>query len=124
MPGLPQRIPSRLLLLGVQVFLEDDSEFLAEGLELVEVLLVLALVLNLGLDSCGAKVCELGCVRLLSSHRMMLQGSVEVLTLEDPHSSGEVVDSPGGLERGGDHGRRRDEIVGEGVVQVALQGQG
>ena len=55
MPGSPQRIPIRLLLLGVQVLLKDDSELLAERLELVEVLLVLALVLNLGLDSCGGK---------------------------------------------------------------------
>lgn len=41
-------------------------------------------------------------------------------TLEDPHGSGEVVDPPGGVERSGADGRRGDEIVGEGVVQVAL----
>ena len=42
-------------------------------------------------------------------------------TLEYPHSSRVVVDSAGGLEGGGDDGGRGDEVVGEGVVQVALQ---
>lgn len=41
-------------------------------------------------------------------------------TLEDPDGSGEVVDPPGGTQGGGADGRRGDEIVGEGVVQVAL----
>lgn len=40
------------LLLGVQVLLEQDAELLAQGLELSEVLLVLLLVLDLGLDAC------------------------------------------------------------------------
>lgn len=41
-------------LLGVEVLLEQDAELLAEGLELLEVLLVLALVLDLGFDACEA----------------------------------------------------------------------
>lgn len=42
-------------LLGEEVLLELDAELLAQGLELVEVLLVLGLVLNLGLDTCKLK---------------------------------------------------------------------
>ena len=41
-------------------------------------------------------------------------------TLEDADGSGEVVDSPGSAESGGEDGGGGDEIVGEGVVQVAL----
>jgi hypothetical protein len=40
-----------LALLRVEVLLEDDAELLPQGLELIQVLLVLALVLNLGLDA-------------------------------------------------------------------------
>jgi hypothetical protein len=40
-------------VLGVQVLLQGNAELLAQGLELSEVLLVLALVLNLGLDTCS-----------------------------------------------------------------------
>lgn len=40
-------------LLRVQVLLELDAELFAQGLELVQVLLVLALVLDLGLDACA-----------------------------------------------------------------------
>jgi hypothetical protein len=60
-------------LLGEEVLLELDAELLAQALELVEVLLVLALVLDLGLDA-----------------------------LEDADGSGIVVDSSGGLEGGDD----------------------
>lgn len=42
-------------------------------------------------------------------------------TFENADSSSKVVDSPGGLEGSGDDGGRRDEIVGEGVVEVALE---
>lgn len=38
--------------LRIQVFLQSDTKLLPEWLELLEVLLVLALVLNLGLDTC------------------------------------------------------------------------
>lgn len=51
--------PSHLVLLlgfGVQVLLQLDAQFLAQGLELLEVLLVLLLVLNLGLDAYGKPV--------------------------------------------------------------------
>lgn len=41
-------------------------------------------------------------------------------TLEDPDGGGEVVQATGSLESGRDDGRGRDEIVGEGVVEVAL----
>lgn len=40
------------LLLGEQVLLQHDAELVAQGLELGEVLLVLLLVLDLGLDAC------------------------------------------------------------------------
>lgn len=43
---------SRLLLLRVHGFLERNAELLAQRLELLEVLLVLALVLDLELDAC------------------------------------------------------------------------
>lgn len=41
-------------------------------------------------------------------------------TLKDADSSSKVVDPPGGLEGGGNDGGGGDEIVGKGVVQVAL----
>lgn len=43
-------------LLRVQLLLQDDAELLLEGLELLEVLLVLAVVLDLGLDACSGLV--------------------------------------------------------------------
>lgn len=41
-----------LLLAGVELFPESNAELLAEGVEGLEVLLVLLLVLDLGLDAC------------------------------------------------------------------------
>lgn len=41
--------------LGVQVLSEGDAEFLAEGLELIKVLLVLAGVFDFGFDSCKGR---------------------------------------------------------------------
>lgn len=41
-------------------------------------------------------------------------------TLEDADGGGKVVDSPGGLQSGGDNGRGGDQVVSEGVVEVAL----
>lgn len=41
-----------LLLLGVEVLLQRHTELFPQGLELLQVLLVLALVLDLGLDAC------------------------------------------------------------------------
>lgn len=40
-----------LFVLGVEVLDEGDAQFLAEVLELIEVLVVLLLVLNFGLDA-------------------------------------------------------------------------
>lgn len=42
-------------------------------------------------------------------------------TLEDADGGGEVVDPPGSLERGDDDASGRDKIVGESVVEVALE---
>ena len=41
-------------------------------------------------------------------------------TFEDTDGSAKVVDPSGGLEGGGKHRGGGDEIVGEGVVEVAL----
>lgn len=54
-----------------QVLFQQDAHLLAHGLQLIEVLLVLALVLHLGLDA-----------------------------FEDAHRGREVVDPSGGLEGG------------------------
>lgn len=80
-----------LLRLGVQVLLQRHAKLLAQGLELLEVLVVLPLVLNLGLDA-----------------------------LEDADGGGEVVNPPGGLEGSSDDRGGGDKVVGEGVVEVAL----
>ena len=45
-------VVGRLCVLGVQLLLEDDAELFPQGLQLLQVLLVLALVLDLGLDAC------------------------------------------------------------------------
>ena len=82
---------SLLGLLRVQLLLQQDAEFVLQGLQLGKVFLVLALVLDLGLDA-----------------------------LENSYGGGVIVDPSRGLEGGLDNGRRGDEIVGEGVVQVAL----
>ena len=42
-------------------------------------------------------------------------------TLEDPDSSGKVIDPPGGLESSNDDRGGRNQVVSEGVVQVALR---
>lgn len=59
--------------------------------------------------------------RAASMRRGLEQGGKR-RTLEDANGGGEVVDPPGGLESSNDDDGRRDEIVGEGVVQVALRG--
>ena len=43
---------ANLLLLRIKLFPESDTQLLAQTLKLLEVLLVLFLVLNLGLDTC------------------------------------------------------------------------
>jgi hypothetical protein len=81
-----------LLRFGVKVLLQRHAELLTEGLGLLEVLSVLALVLDLGLE-----------------------------TLEDADSGSKVVDPPGSLESSDDDGGRGNEIVSEGVVEIALE---
>jgi hypothetical protein len=107
-------------LLRVQFLLEHDAELLTQGLQLVQVLLVLALVLDLGLDACVQCVL-VSCVGFRSwGERGYFPASGLDSTLEDPDGGGEVVDSPRGTQGGRDDGGRGDEVVGEGVVQVAL----
>lgn len=48
----PSTTGTTLWKLGVQVLLQLDAELLPQGLQLLQVLLVLALVLDLGLDAC------------------------------------------------------------------------
>lgn len=43
-----------------------------------------------------------------------------LVTFEHAHSGRKVVDAAGGFEGGDNDGGGRDEIVGEGVVEVAL----
>lgn len=45
----------RLLLLGVEVLLQGDTELFPQRLELVEILVVLGFVLDLGLDTYHCK---------------------------------------------------------------------
>ena len=44
-----------LLLVGVHSLFERNAELLADGLKLLQVLLVLSLVLNLELNTCGVR---------------------------------------------------------------------
>ena len=81
------------LLLRIQIFDESDAEFLSEILEFIKVLLVLLLVLHLCLYA-----------------------------FEDPNGRWEIVDAPGGSEGGGYDGGGWDEVIGEGIVEVALLG--
>ena len=46
---------------------------------------------------------------------------VGICTLEDTHGSWEVVHTPGSTEGGHDDGGSWDQVVGEGVVKVALE---
>jgi hypothetical protein len=45
---------------------------------------------------------------------------IEERTLKDADGSSKVVDPPGGLESGGNDRGGGNEIISEGVVQVAL----
>lgn len=104
---------ANLLLLGVELFPEGDAQLLAQTLELLKVLLVLFLVLDLGLDACNIG---------LAMVQLQMDTFSDVLrTLENTNSGGEVVDTASSLQS-----RREDldggnEIVGEAVVQVALE---
>jgi hypothetical protein len=106
-------------LLGVHVLLEHDAELVAQGLELSQVLLVLALVLDLGLDSCIE--CQSRCCAVAGSIGAENISRIGLgRTLENANGGREVVDPPGGPESSGEDGGGGNEIVGEGVVQVAL----
>jgi len=70
---------------------EIDTELLPYWLQLRQVLVILGLVLDLGLDS-----------------------------LKDTDSSWVVIDAASGAESGDDDGWGWDEIVGECVVQISL----
>lgn len=70
---------------------KERTELLHDRLQLLEVSLVLALLLNLDLDA-----------------------------LDSSDGSGEVVASSGGSDHGLDHVDRGDEVVGEAVVHASL----
>jgi hypothetical protein len=104
---------------GEEVLLEHNAELFPDALQLLEVLGVLALVLDLCVDACAGvlvldPVCALVSLRGLRACR-------EKRTLEYPDGSREVVDAPGGSEGSDDNAGRGDKIVGESVVQVTLQ---
>lgn len=83
---------TRLGSLRIKGLLERDTKLLAYRLEFLDVLFVLALVLDFVLDA-----------------------------LKNSHGRGEVVDSPCGPQsRDNDRGRG-DEIVGKAVVKVSLK---
>ena len=48
---------------------------------------------------------------------------IEVLTFEYPYSSGEIINSTSSFQGGCYDGDRRDEVVGESVIQISLQVQ-
>lgn len=105
-----------LCLFRVELLAESNAQLLAKTLEGLEILLVLVLVLNLGLDTCSQ--CE-----YVPNYGTMLKRLGRLLrTFEDPDSGGEVVDAAGGLEGSGENLNRGYEIVSEAVVQVALVG--
>lgn len=110
------------LRLGVEVLLQRDAELVAQGLELLEILVVLGLALDLGLDACvrGKEERVSGNLLVLFSWAAGF-ACCTLRTFKDADGSGKVVDSAGGLEGSGDDGGGGDEIVGEGVVQVALR---
>ena len=103
---------SLLGLLGVEVLLKQDAELLPEGLELLEVLLVLALVLDLGFDAYARMLVFL----------CLLGWGVIWHTLKDADGSGIVVDTSCGAESGCEDRGGGDQVVGKSVVQVALGG--
>lgn len=107
---------SSLRAFGVQVLLEVDAQLFPHGLQLFQVLVVLAVVLHLGLDACGKDFRQLGLIIPLICGSDTLR-----LTLEYPHCSGKVVDPAGGAQSGGDDRWRGHKIVRERVVEVALQ---
>lgn len=101
-----------LLLLGVQLFPESDTQFLTETVKALDVLLVLVLVLNLGLDTC-------------SRGELLVDGRESILnvmrrTFKDANSGREVVDAARSLQGSSENLNGGHEVVGEAVVQVTL----
>lgn len=124
--GDPQRMEEELPVLArvlrIQVVPQGDAKLFPYRLELLQVLVVLALVLNFGSDGCGED--ETLTIGPMLTHRGPGRGQCEEVeghTLEYSHGGGKVIDPPGGPEGGGDDGGRGDQVVGEGVVEVALQ---
>jgi hypothetical protein len=58
---------------------------------------------------------------MMTQFNMTKAGWVWGVTFENADSSSKVVDSSGSLKGSGDDSGRRDEIVGKGVVEVALK---
>jgi hypothetical protein len=108
---------ARLRAGGEEVLLEHHAELFPDALKLLEVLVVLALVLDLGVDACVVyvSVCSGMCVDRWRRRKRQKR------TLEYPDGGGEVVDAAGGSEGSDDNAGRGDEIVGESVVEVTLQ---
>jgi hypothetical protein len=125
---------TRLFLIRVQRLLERNAEFLTQRLKLLEVLCVLALVLDLEFDAYDVLVVNIhrviarrkGMPIVSFSHLHAKLGCANThmaligRTLKDSDSRGEVVDTPSGANSGSDDRRRGYKIVGEAVVQVSL----
>jgi len=105
-------------LFRIHRLLQADAQLFPQRLQLLEVLVVLALVLDLSLKAYGSFVSNSGS---LVPAMLRIDEQLEHVTFEDSHRGREVVDSPGGPQRGGDDGGRGHEVVGEGVVQVPLR---
>jgi hypothetical protein len=107
---------------GEEVLLEHYAQLFPDALELLEVLGVLALVLDLGVDAWGEMSVNFPVWTSLrcrpNAPEMMLDCE---RTLEYPDGGREVVDAPGGSEGSNDNAGGGHEIVGEGVVEVTLQ---
>lgn len=105
-----------LLLAGVELFPESNAKLLAERVEGLEVLLVLLLVLDLGLDAYFRSMVS------IVQQRVLCWGVQEWgHTLEDANSGGEVVDAAGSLQGSSEDLNGGDKVVGEAVVEVTLK---
>jgi hypothetical protein len=71
--------------LGIHVFDKLETELLSQGSKLFEVLLVLLLVLDLGLDTCGGEKASAIFSILLSHTHWFRHDNMTVRTLGTPH---------------------------------------
>jgi len=101
-----------------EVLLEHYAQLFPDALELLEVLGVLTLVLDLGVDACVAMLVDFLAKAFVAPGA---RNSDCERTLEYPDGSREVVDAAGGSEGSDDNAGGGNEIVGEGVVEVTLQ---